>query len=154
LWRAQKEEDKNTNGRLYVMKHFSFIILSLFFSFVFNAQEAKDSIPKSYELKDPQYSAFRKIEQEWFAKEYHKILKENKLKMNCSGCESIFMNTIFEIDSLGKLKNYKVMNSRKCATTFSKKLEERFIKWFLNYLFPKELYNTKFEARLGTGLKC
>ncbi len=119
------------------------------------AQQVKDSIPKSYELKEPQNSVFRKIEQEWFAKEYHKILKENKLKMNCSGCESIFMNTIFVIDSAGKLKNYKVVNSRKCAgSVFSKKLEELFIKWFLTYPFPKELYNIKFEARLGTELKC
>ena len=69
--------------------------------------------------------------------------------------KAFFMNTIFVIDSAGKLKNYKVVNSRKCAgSIFSKKLEERFIKWFLSYPFPKELYNAKFEARLGTGLKC
>jgi hypothetical protein len=137
------------------MKQLSIFILLLFFSYAFKAQEVNDSIPKSYELKDPQYSAFRKIEQEWFAKEYGKILKENKLKMNCNGCESVFMNTVFEIDSAGKLKNYKVVNSRKChGAVFSKKLEERFIKWFLSYPFPAELYNSKFEARLGTGLKC
>ena len=136
------------------MKSLSLIVV-LLFSFAFKAQEVKDSIPKSYELKQPQYGTWRTIENEWFAKEYHKILKENKLKMNCNRCESIFMNTVFEIDSAGKLKNYKVANSRKChGATFSKKLEERFIKWFLTYPFPKELYNTKFEARLGTGLKC
>lgn len=136
------------------MKQLLIIILLLVFSFTFKAQ-VKDSVPKSYELKDPQYSVFRKIEQEWFTKEYGKILKENKLKMNCSGCESIFMNTILEIDSVGKLKTYKVVNSRTChGASFSKKLEERFIKWFLTYPFPPELYNSKFEARLGTGLKC
>ncbi len=133
---------------------FLFIISLLFFSFSFKAQETKDFIPKSYELKEPQYSAVRKIEQEWFSKEYHVILKENKLKMNCSGCESIYMNTVMVIDSAGKLKEYKVVKSRKCATTFSKKLEERFMKWFINLKFPQELYNTKFEIRLGTGLKC
>lgn len=130
------------------------IVLFFLFPNYFIAQEIKDSTPKSYELKEPQYSAMRKIEQEWFDKEYHVILKENKLKMNCSGCESIYMNTILEIDSVGKLKKYKVVSSRKCADKFSKKLEERFIKWFLTYPFPQELYNAKFEIRLGTGLKC
>ncbi len=132
----------------------SLIISLLFFSLSFKAQETKDSISKSYELKEPQYSAMQKIEQEWFAKEYYVILKENKLKMNCSGCESIYMNTIMVIDSVGKLKDYKVVKSRKCATTFSKKLEERFIKWFVDLKFPQELYNSRFEIRLGTGLKC
>lgn len=136
------------------MKQYGLIALLLLCSITIKAQQVKDSIPKSYELKDAQYSAWRVIEKEWFSKEYGKILKENKLKMNCSGCESIFMNTVITIDSIGKLKEYKIVNSRKCATTFSKKLEERFIKWFLTLNFPKELYNSKFEIRLGTGLKC
>ncbi|MEO6304763.1 MAG: hypothetical protein ABIP51_16500, partial [Bacteroidia bacterium] len=112
-------------------------------------------IPHSYELKEPQYSAWRVLEQQWFSLEYRKILKENKLSMNCNGCESIFMNVVLVVDSSGKLKEYKVLNSRKCAgNTFSKKLEERFIKWFVGLKFPQELYNSKFETRLGTGLKC
>lgn len=135
------------------MKYLS-ISLLLLYSICFKAQETKDTIPKSYELKGDQYKAWRGIEQEWFSKEYGKILKENKLKMNCSGCESISMNTVITIDSIGKLKEYRVVNSRKCATTFSKKLEERFMKWFLTFNFPKELYNSKFEVHLGTGLKC
>lgn len=133
---------------------YAFIPLLLLCSICFKAQETKDTIPKSYELKGDQYKAWRVIEQEWFSKEYGKILKENKLKMNCSGCESISMNTVITIDNIGKLKEYKVVNSRKCATTFSKKLEERFMKWFLTFNFPKELYNSKFEVHLGTGLKC
>jgi hypothetical protein len=133
---------------------YCFIFFLLLWSIYLNAQETKDTIPRSYELKGDQYKTWRVIEQEWFTKEFGKILKENKLKMNCSGCESIFMNTVITIDSIGKLKEYKVVNSRKCATTFSKKLEERFIKWFFTLNFPKELYNSKFEVRLGTGLKC
>lgn len=135
------------------MKH-CFIFFLLLCSFCLKAQETKDTIPKSYELKGDQYKTWRVIEQEWFSKEYGKILKENKLKMNCSGCESISINAVITIDSIGKLKEYKVVNSRKCATTFSKKLELRFMKWFLTFNFPKELYNSKFEVHLGTGLKC
>ncbi len=126
-----------------------FVISSVSF-----AQETKDSIPKSYELSSDKYKAWKTIEQEWMRKEYGKILKENKLKMSCSGCENIFMDVIIKIDSSGKLKEYKTIRTRKCAGEFSKKLEERFIKWFLNLTFPAELYNMKFEVRLGTGLKC
>ncbi|MBA3681891.1 MAG: hypothetical protein H0W73_12125 [Bacteroidetes bacterium] len=84
------------------MKKHSIIFALLVLSFASMAQ-VKDSIPKSYELKEPQYSAMRKIEQEWFSKEYGKILKENKLKMNCNSCESIFMNTLL-IESAAKLR--------------------------------------------------
>jgi len=87
-------------------------------------------------------------------KEYGKILKENKLKMNCSNCISVYMNAVITIDSLGKLKKYKVVKSKKCNELFSKKLEERFMQWFFSFKFPIELYNSKFEVKLGTGLKC
>ena len=111
-------------------------------------------IPKTYELTSDQWNAWQKIEQEWMKKEYSKILKENQLKMNCNGCESVYMDAVFSIDSTGKLKYYKLINSKKCADTFSKGLEIRFTKWFFHLLFPPELYNLNFEVRLGTGLKC
>ena len=127
------------------------LILSSFLGF---SQEVKDTIPKFYTLPSPQYKAWKTIEQEWMSKEYGKILKENKLKMTCSGCENIFMDAVFKIDSAGKLKEYKTVKTRKCAGEFSKKLEERFVKWFLSLTFPAELRNLRFEVRLGTGLKC
>ena len=77
-------------------------------------------------------------------KEYGKILMENNLKMNCSSCVSIYMNAIITIDSLGKLKNYQVVKSKKHKETFSKKLEERYMQWFFLFKFPIELYNSKF----------
>ncbi len=136
------------------MKKYIIVILGLFLFLDSNAQEIKDSIPKSNELKQTQYDAWNTIKQEWFTKEYGKILKENKLKMNCNGCSSIFMTAIITIDSVGKLKEYKVLQTKKCGNGFSKKLEERFMKWFLQLKFPVELYQTKFEIILGKGLKC
>ena len=137
------------------MKHKTVILtLLLLYSLSFKAQEVEDSIPKSYDLKAPQYGAWKAIEQEWFAKEYHKILKENKLKMNCNGCSSIYMIIVITIDSTGKLTDHKVIKSRKCGDTFSKKLEDRFMKFFIDLKFPQELYNSKFEISLGTSLKC
>lgn len=111
-------------------------------------------IPKTYELTSEQWNAWQKMEQDWMKNEYSKILKENKLKMNCSGCESIYMDAVFSIDTTGKLKYYKLLNSRKCADKFSKGLEIRFMKWFFKTQFPLELHNLNFEVRLGTGLKC
>ena len=132
----------------------SYLLILLFFTFTFNAQVFQDSIPKHYELNRPQYNAWNYIYQEFMSKEYGEILKENNLKMNCSSCVSVYMNAVITIDSLGKLKNYKVVKSKKCKETFSKKLEERFMRWFFLFNFPVELYNNKFEVRLGTGLKC
>ncbi len=54
------------------------------------------------------------------------------------------MNAIITIDSLGKLKNYQVVKSKKHKETFSKKLEERYMQWFFLFKCPIELYNSKF----------
>ena len=146
------------------LKLFVFSLLFVAISCIVKAQiivEIPDTIvksaiiiPKTYELKTEQWKAWKKIEQDWMKNEYSKILKENKLKMNCNGCESIYMDAVFSIDSTGKLKYYKLINSRKCADKFSKALEIRFTKWFFHTQFPMELYNLNFEVRLGTGLKC
>jgi len=118
------------------------------------AQETNDCTPKYYQLTSDQYKAWKSIEDEWMKKEYRTILKENKLKMTCAGCESIYMDVVFIVDTRGTLIQTKTLKTRKCAGEFSKKLEERFLKWFLNFSFPAQLYNLKFEVRLGTGLKC
>jgi hypothetical protein len=112
------------------------------------------AFPKTYELTSDQWNAWQKIDLDWMKNEYSKILKENKLKMNCSSCESIYLDAVFSIDSTGKLKYYKLLNSNKCGDKFSKALEIRFTKWFFKTQFPIDLYNLNFEVRLGTGLKC
>lgn len=85
--------------------------------------------------------------------EYGKILKQNKLKINCNCCSSIYLDIVLAIDSVGKLKNYKLVKSKKCLEEFSKKLELEFINWFLKSIIPKYFYNLKFEAHLGIALK-
>lgn len=143
------------------MKKNIFPIVLFFFSLsVFSQEVAIDSaglvpqVLKSYELKGDSWTDWNKIYQNWMKNEYHKILKENKLKMNCSGCENIYLEVILNIDSTGKMTFYKLVNSKKCAEKFSKKLEIQFMKSFFNLEFPPSLRNMFFEARLGTGLKC
>ncbi|HLC82605.1 MAG TPA: hypothetical protein VJI69_02165 [Bacteroidia bacterium] len=137
------------------------IILFFFSLSVFSQEVLMDSasasmiqVPKSYELKGDSWTDWNKIYQDWMKREYHKILKENKLKMNCSGCENIFLDVVLNIDSTGKMTFYKLVNSNKCSEKFSKKLEIQFMKSFFNLKFPPSLRNMYFEARLGTGLKC
>ena len=135
------------------------ILLFLFSLSVFSQEVSMDSasssqVLKSYELKGDSWKDWNKIYQDWMKNEYHKILKENKLKMNCSGCENIFLDVVLNIDSTGKMTFYKLVNSNKCSEKFSKKLEIQFMKSFFNLEFPPSLRNMYFEARLGTGLKC
>jgi hypothetical protein len=111
-------------------------------------------IPKAYDLTREQSQAWRTIEQEWLKTEYPKILLQQKLKMNCSGCENIYMDAIFTIDAQGRLKRYELVNSKKCADKFSKVLAARFTDWFFAAQFPPVLRELSFEVRLGTGLSC
>ena len=74
--------------------------------------------------------------------------------MSCSGCESVYMDVVLCIDEDGKLKYYRLVKTKKCGAEFSKGLEIRFMKWFFTKQFSAELYNTRFQVRLGTGLKC
>lgn len=131
-----------------------YLLVILLVAQYLSAQVNSDTILRSYQLPKEQYREWKVIEDDWMKNEYGKILKENKLKMTCSGCENIFMDAIFTIDANGKLSATKIVKTRKCAGEFPKKLEERFLKWFFNFTFPKELHNLKFEVRLGTGLKC
>lgn len=132
-----------------------------FFCFLLSsrAQEIVDTagtqnLQHAYELPKEQWNDWKKLEENWRIKQYPKILKANKLKMNCSSCSYIYMDVIISIDTEGKLKYYKVLNSKKCAEPFSKALEIQFMKWFFAQKFPPTLYNTRFQTRLGTGLKC
>ncbi len=63
-------------------------IIILFFSVsVFSQEVPMDSVSatshilKSYELKGDSWKDWNKIYDDWMKNEYHKILKENKLKM-------------------------------------------------------------------------
>lgn len=139
-----------------------FLFFCLFFSVPCQADlspvngnaKAEPVIPKSYELEGEQWKAWQEMQQEWMKNEYLKILQEQKLRMNCSGCENIYMDAVFTIDAQGKLANYQLVNSKKCAEKFAPVLADRFAAWFFKVQFPPALHNLKFEVRLGTGLTC
>lgn len=119
-----------------------------------NAAKSEVVIPKFYQLPQQQWQAWQKIQQQWLKNEYPKILQVQKLKMNCSGCENIYLDAVFSIDASGKLNHYQLLNSKKCADQFSEQLVKKFTAWFFAIQFPPELHGLTFEVRLGTGLSC
>lgn len=114
----------------------------------------EETYPDYYNLPKKQYEAWQKIYEAWFHSEFRECLKKSKIKMKCSKCEYVYMDFAFEIDGNGKIAKYTILKEKMCRTVFTKKLKNCFLDYFLNLEFPKELYNTKFKARLGTGLKC
>jgi hypothetical protein len=141
------------------MKKIIFLLILCVFAFNIKAQELvipQDTLPsyiKYYQLGPAQSQAWEKIEKEW-KKEYLKILREQKIKMNCAACTSVYMDAVISITAEGKMGHYRLIKSKKCGEPFSKGLEIRFMKWFFNYKFPKELQNMKIEIHLGDSLKC
>ncbi len=121
---------------------------------VSDTAKSEPVILKSYQLPREQWQAWQKVQQDWLKTEYPKILRQQRLKMNCSGCENIYLDVVFSIDATGKLNQYKPVNSRKCAEQFSEQLLKKFVAWFFTLQFPPELYDLTFEVRLGTGLTC
>jgi hypothetical protein len=49
---------------------------------------------------------------------------------------------------------YRVAESFICDDKMQSALEEDFMEFFKNLVFPIELRNRVFRAQLGTGLKC
>ena len=121
---------------------------------IFDNMKKEDSATDVYLLPKDQYADWQNIYDVWFHTQFHKCLKQNRIKMRCSKCEYVYMDVYFEIDSLGKICKYVILKEKMCATVFTKKLRKSFMDYFLNQEYPKSLHNTKFKARLGTGLKC
>lgn len=139
-------------------RFFLLFILNLFFlnSFTQELLIPQDTVAgyiKCYELSNSQSIALQTVQKEW-RKEYSKILKEQKIKLDCGACESLYIDVILSINSNGKLEYYKPVSSDKCGEKFSKGFEIRFMKWFFNYKFPESLFNLKIEVRLGDSLRC
>lgn len=137
----------------YIFAFLFFSVTSVFSQEIIDTSKSLDII-KSHELKGDAWESWNKIQNDWMKKEYPTLLKSNKLKMNCDGCSTIYLDVVLQIDTVGKLTYYKLIDSRKCAEKFSKPLEIQFMKSFFKIQFPESLQNMRFQVRLGTGLKC
>jgi len=100
------------------------------------------------------YKSWQNIESVWYHNDYKKCLTENKLKLSCESCESIIMVVNFNIDSTGKISDYKIISDKMCNKRFTPQLKVRFLEFFLNFIFPPELRSIMIQVRLGDSLKC
>jgi hypothetical protein len=143
------------------MKHLMLLFLLIgpiaAFSQENQAATVKDTVPTTsdiYETDHAAWAAWRKIDSAWMDGIYWECLKTQKLKMDCSRCEDIMIKADMQIDSSGKLVQYRVVYQDVCGRDINKKLEDCFMEYFLQLIFPIELRNHIFKANLGTGLKC
>jgi hypothetical protein len=132
---------------------FSGIIIFLLLAFA-DCYSQKDSVVQYYEMKGGAGKQIDSIHSLWMSTHYPSILKRHRLKMQCSNCESIYMNVQLDIDSTGKVFFYKIIKEKCCAGKFSDTVRKDFLKYFLEVTFPDALRRKKFIIRLGTGLKC
>jgi hypothetical protein len=137
---------------------FSFILAFAFFSS--HAQEivtekyTAPATPYDYELTDKQFSAWKRILNSWIGSDYQVIQAENKVTLNCKGCNAFYMEVEIKVGANGKLESYKMIDGRKCGMIITKQLELRIMRNFFKFEFPPELRNVSFKTKLGESLKC
>jgi hypothetical protein len=114
----------------------------------------KDSVLQIWNHESEVYHAWNSLDSTWMARDYWAILKINKLKMTCDGCEHILMHADLNVDANGRLVEYRVVRSDMCGPEFSSQLASAFMEYFFSITFPSALRNRVFRVILGTGLKC
>lgn len=140
------------------MKRFLLLVL-ISFPLMVSAQDQPavvptDSIVVSWKLEHPAWDKWDYLDSVWMADVYWNTLKKHKIKMDCGHCTRVFMRIDMKIDSSGKLEQYRVDESFICDEKMQSTLENDFMEFFKNLIFPTELRNRVIRAQLGTGLKC
>jgi hypothetical protein len=113
-----------------------------------------DTIIETHNLNKEQWHLWDSIDNYWLKNEFPVCLKNNKLKLSCSGCESIYLVVNFYIDKEGKLTKYDIVKEKVCGKTATTALKKCFLSYFQTLVFPPHLRNINIQVRLGNGLKC
>jgi hypothetical protein len=108
----------------------------------------------SYQLEGKAWHDWDSINNIWMHNYYFDCLKDNKLKMSCASCVSIYIDAIFKIDSSGKLTDIQIIKENVCSNKASDKLKQCFFSYYKNLIFPESLRRKKIKSKFGTGLKC
>jgi len=125
-----------------------------------NAQDieqvkSKDSIYTYNNLpSDEARHAWNDMHDEWRRNNFQDCLDKEKLKLSCAHCSSIYLTVDFNIDSAGKVLEYRVVKENMCGNDFTESLKACFLTYFLAVQFPEGLRNMVFEITIGNGLKC
>jgi hypothetical protein len=113
-----------------------------------------DSVIEVHNLNQDQWHVWDSIDNYWLKNEFPLCLKNNKLKLSCSGCENIYLVVNFYIDNEGKLTKYDIVKEKVCGGTATAALKKCFLSYFQTLVFPPPLRNINIQVRLGNGLKC
>ncbi len=103
-------------------------------------------------LSKSQYSSWKEIENNWLKEKYYPFLKKEKIKLNCSGCESAYVQLVFKKDS--SQTKYTIIKTKQCGEAFKGKLLLELKKILNQIILPEEFNNTIFKTQLGSALKC
>jgi hypothetical protein len=142
-------------SRLVIIFIGAFLLISIS---KINAQKqdllVSDTIMQSHDLNKEQWHVWDSIDNYWLKNEFPLCLKNNKLKLSCSGCESIYLVVNLYIDKEGKLTKYDIVKEKVCGNVASPALKKCFISYFQTLVFPPALRSINIQVRLGNGLKC
>lgn len=137
-----------------------FIIFSALAFNRLNAQDIEQTIPKDSIFtyndlpSDEARMAWNNMHDEWRRNNFQDCLDKEKLKMSCAHCSSIYLTVDFNIDSAGKVLDYRIVKGTMCGKDFTERLKKCFLEYFLEATFPEGLRNMVFEITIGNGLKC
>ena len=115
------------------------------------SQEVRENINEV--LNEQQRADWYKTRKAWENKYFHAFLKKNKIKLSCKKCASVYLDVHFSIMEDGHA-HLKILQTQKCGSAFNEKQVSELEKLLFNLEFAPTLYNSKFLARLGNGLKC
>lgn len=115
---------------------------------------AIDSIPFIYELGSKEFQCWDSIYSIWQKEDFFKCIRQFNLKMSCASCTSIYFDAVIGIDSVGKIKELNIYKRKICGKEKHEGLEKCIFDYFLQIQYPPILYNQRFRAKFGNGLKC
>jgi hypothetical protein len=114
----------------------------------------KDSVIKEKDLSDSQWKEWYRLDTTWTKYMFPSCLHENKIKLSCGKCESVYITVQMKIDSSGQMVRYTLISGKMCGEKIPEKLVSCFLDFFKFLEFPACLRNIILEVKLGNGLKC
>jgi hypothetical protein len=123
------------------------ILLTVFIQNIF-AQDTIDIVSLSSE----QYKAWKPIEDNFLKEQFYPFLIKEKIKLNCSGCESATIGIYLKNSTLKT--EYKIESAIKCDKPFSKQQLKQIEQMLLTIKLPRQFNSKVFFVKLGSRLKC
>jgi hypothetical protein len=130
---------------------FSILFLCLYGLRPLSAQQNNDTLDY-YSLNAEQKAQWNEIDNNWRKNEFQPFLNRQKIRLSCAHCERVTLRVVFQI--LEEHAHFKILDSKKCGTEFSKKQLKEIELLLMKIKFP-EFFNGKIIImQFGNALKC